>query len=205
MGLFRSKDRALVDEWRGRSAELPDAGALSWKVVWSALVVDNADRSGPGAMSPIGLHAVQVPMRGETAAAYQGVRHGRPVHVRFGEVPRVGTTTAVWVGVATPPFVAHGDGGTLRAADGAADGAAGASAVLSSLEPAGVWHRMAVHGGGDGVLVSRQVERRAPQAWIHDLWLAERIADAVGSTVLAEPGHAYWELPYGVASEPWQP
>jgi hypothetical protein len=197
---FRSKqEKALIEQWRRRSAELPDAGPLSWKVVWESLLVDPGNTTG--AMAPIGLSAVAVPMRGGTAAAYQGTRHGRVVHVRTGQVGRPSrAVSAVWVGVVSPAFTGAGTDGRVSI-DAGPESVADSLATLS-VAPR-VWDRVTVGGGPDGTIVAREVSTRVPQAWIHDLWLAERLAHVCGDPVLPPPGGTYWDLPYGVPSEPW--
>ena len=202
MGLFGSKaEKAQIAEWHGRSRELADAGALSWKVVWESLMIDPAPATG-GAMDPIGLRGVHVPQKNGTTAAYQGTRHGRTVHLRTGELSRRGgTVSSVWVGVSTPTFSSIGSGGHLQtrgSTDELMEHFAGFAAAPD------VWHNLSLYGGPHGVLASRVVDQRHPQDWIYDVWLVERVADICEISALAVPGDAFWELPYGVPSAVWR-
>lgn len=201
MGLFGSKaDNAQIAEWHGRSRELADAGGLSWKVVWEALMIDPVPTAG-GAMAPIGLRGVHVPYKKDSTAAYQGTRHGRTVHVRTGELPgRGGTVSSVWVGVSTPNFSSTGSDGHVQTR-GSIDELMDHFASFA-VAPR-VWHNLSIYGGPYGVLASRVLDRRHPQDWIYDLWLVERVADICEISALTVPGEAFWELPYGVPSAVW--
>jgi hypothetical protein len=53
--------------------------------------------------------------------------------------------------------------------------------VLAGLTPApDVWHKLEVEGGPDGI-VARRPNTAHPQGYVYDLWLAERLADRLGS------------------------
>jgi hypothetical protein len=53
--------------------------------------------------------------------------------------------------------------------------------ALAALEPAARWRGVKVEAGDDGLLVKRRGSVRASEErrWMDDLWLAERLADAV--------------------------
>lgn len=201
VGLFGSKDsKAQIEEWRGRSRELPDAGSLSWKVVWESLLVEPGVSPG-GAMDPIGLRGVHVPRKGDTTTAYQGTRHERTVHVRSGQLKgRGGVASAVWVGVATPNFSSTASAGHLQTKGSIPELQEHLATFAAAPD---VWTNVSVYGGPDGILVSRLIDNRNPQAWVYDVWLAERVADICAVSPLPAPGDGYWELPYGVPSAAW--
>jgi hypothetical protein len=61
------------------------------------------------------------------------------------------------------------------------------AAVVKALEPLSAdlwWRRVTAEGGADGIVVRRRVRGGASTEalWMDDLWLAERLADAVGSS-----------------------
>ncbi len=202
MGLFGSKaDKAQIAEWHGRSRELADAGAMSWKVVWESLMIDPTATTG-GAMDPIGLRGVHVPYKNDTTTAYQGTRHGRTVHLRMGQLSgRGATVSSVWVGVSTPTFSSTGSAGHLQTRGSTDELIAHVAGFAAAPD---VWHNVSVYGGPDGVLASRVIDQRRPQSWIYDLWLAERVADICAISALPAPGEEFWELPYGVPSATWR-
>ena len=67
-----------------------------------------------------------------------------------------------------------GGDGVLRPGDGAPPAVLGA---IGTLAPAPVWSSARVQGGEGRILVSRR--RGGQTRWQHDLWLAERLADAL--------------------------
>lgn len=74
----------------------------------------------------------------------------------------------------SPPFRFKGGDGVLRPWDAAPPAVLGA---IGTLVPAPVWNGARVEGGDGRILVTRR--RGGQQRWSHDLWLAERLADAV--------------------------
>jgi hypothetical protein len=61
------------------------------------------------------------------------------------------------------------------------------AAVVKALEPLSAdprWRRVTAAGVADGIVVRRRVRGRpsTEALWMDDLWLAERLADAVGSS-----------------------
>jgi hypothetical protein len=70
-----------------------------------------------------------------------------------------------------------------------------AVAALTS-EPR-LWKDVHVVGGPEGIVVKHPIKTSThPQAWIYDLWLAERIADLVGTGALPAPDWESTRLPY---------
>jgi hypothetical protein len=102
--------------------------------------------------------------------ALEGERHGRRVSMRRdGDGP-----TVVSVGGEYPQFTVKADGDRLRAARGAPREVGRA---LGSLSRSKAWKGVEVAGGPDGIAVRRR--RDMGFDWLCDLWLAERLADAL--------------------------
>src|SRR4051794_27933152 len=137
MGLFKraapAVDPAELRRWRGRSAELTDAGACAWQVVVEALKVAADTEPTEDAdfrawyMSALGLRFVEVTDRGTSGGfngnftstqtdIYFGERYGRPVLMNLGN-QRSGQLGAmvVWVAAASDSFSVVADGGRLTA------------------------------------------------------------------------------------------
>lgn len=144
------------------------------------------------AMRPLGLDLVERPavrfaprvdrplFSPELAGAVvlEGRRHGRPASVVF---PASGQGTrspsAVTLGGAVPAFEATFRDGRLRAKRGAPP-QVGRS--LGTLPASKRWRGVAVEGGPEGLIVHRRPSRQGD--WLCDLWLAERLADALAAT-----------------------
>jgi hypothetical protein len=136
-------------------------------------------------------------MRGDR---YFGLRHGRQVEVRVQAAARGLRATpiqATWVRAAVPAFTATADDGHF-AVSGDAGGAAGD--IIMSLAVSPAWDHLVLRGGPDGLAAQRRTTMRGQNAgWLYDLWLAERLAAALGARPLpplAHPGQA--ALPYGL-------
>jgi hypothetical protein len=134
-------------------------------------------------MKPLGLTLTEAP-RLETyaravgpgmqkeitgAAAYEGERHDRAVMLRLAAA----TTTTI--AGSYPSFTIKSREGKLNAATG---GPASVAAVISPLGTSELWKGVTVKGGEKGIVVTRKNNRAS---WMCDLWLAERLADAVSS------------------------
>lgn len=132
------------------------------------------------AMKPLGLTLderpdVRMVPRAPTMPGYSakligptvmsGQRHGRRVEVR-----REQGLSELTVHDPVPAFEAKVRGGRFAAADGASN----AAAVLRGLPESERWKGVTVRGGPDGIVVDRKGD---PDAWLCDLWLAERLAD----------------------------
>jgi hypothetical protein len=60
-----------------------------------------------------------------------------------------------------------------------------------------LWKDVHLVGGAEGIVVKRPIKTSThPQAWIYDLWLAERVADLVGIDALPKPDWESTYLPY---------
>jgi hypothetical protein len=110
-----------------------------------------------------GVHATVV---GPTVLG--GERHGRHVEIALN-----GGRCEVAVEAGVPAFEARGTKGVLAAPDDAPPAVRG---VLAGLGPAPVWSGTRIEGGGGRILVARR--RSGQDRWAHDLWLAERLAQA---------------------------
>ncbi len=140
------------------------------------------------AMQPLGLDLVERPIvwfkpRFDRplfspdflgAVVMAGERHGRQVSVCFpgGELH---TPSAVTIGVPLPEFDVRYKKGRLRADPGSP---AGIGHSLSSLPKSKRWKGVKVEGSPDGLIVYRSSSSEGD--WLCDLWLAERIATAIG-------------------------
>jgi hypothetical protein len=174
----RTRERAREAAWAGRSRQLPDAADVAPALLHAALRVD-PPAPGRGALADLGMVGVVVPSRGETLAVYQGARHGRPVHYRSDDDH--GVSTAVWLGVVAPPVRLAADRGVL-----AQQGAAVLPPeLLAALRPSPWWDGTRI-GGGPGGLTARR-DGRVAQGWLYDLWLLERLADALALAPVPAP------------------
>ncbi|HEY6781416.1 MAG TPA: hypothetical protein VI111_10700, partial [Thermoleophilaceae bacterium] len=109
------------------------------------------------------------------ALAMSGERHGRPVSVRLGS-GEVSPHSEVAVRVATPAFKAKSRDGKVRPGD---EVPAAIVESLRAMPNSTRWKKLTVEGGPEGIVVSRKGGAQAD--WLCDLWLAERLADAIGS------------------------
>ena len=104
------------------------------------------------------------------AIAYAGTRHGRKVSIR---IPASGTTTTALAG-SYPALHMAAKGERLRATDGASPAV---EAVLAPLRASSCWKGVKLTAGADGLVVERK--DGGGEHWMRDLWLAERLADAL--------------------------
>ncbi len=83
---------------------------------------------------------------------------------------------AVRVGIETESFEARSSDGKVRLKEGGGEARARLEEALSSVPGSTEWKNLKVRGDADGVEV-----RRKPigTRWLPDLWLAERVADAI--------------------------
>jgi len=172
--------------------------------VWAALIValaliylartlmpggtlDQGYERTDSAMAPLGLEVTERPRirieprvaqpgmrsRLEGAVALSGKRHGRDVSVRF-ESGVVRPVSEVAIGAKTPEFALKARDGRLRSPDGTQESV---TAVLAELPASTRWRGVSVEGGPDGIVVQRK--GNAQGEWLCDLWLAERLAEAL--------------------------
>jgi hypothetical protein len=154
------------------------------RIIIPSGTVGKAFRASADMLSPLGLDMTQQPQvgleprlgqsgySGKLVGTYalEGERHGRHVSMRRkGDGP-----TVVVVGGSYPEFSVKSDGDRLRAARGAPKQVGRA---LGSLGASKRWKGVELRAGDDGISVSRR--RDSGFDWLCDLWLAERLADAV--------------------------
>jgi hypothetical protein len=173
----------------------PLIGLLAlWKSVGllrSGGVLDESYERVGIAMRPLGLGLVERPtvwfmprvdrplFSPEFAGAVvlEGRRHERPVSVCFRAGGQgVRSPSAVTLGSATADFEATFRDGRLRAKQGAPS-EVGRS--LGAMPAAKRWSGVKVEGGPEGLIVYRRSSREGD--WLCDLWLAERLAAALGA------------------------
>jgi hypothetical protein len=155
------------------------------RIVMPSGTVSQAYRAGADMLSPLGLDMTQQPKVGLNprfdrpgysakmvgAFALEGQRHGRHVSMRR----ESDGPTVVSIGGAYPEFGVKSDGDRLKAARGAPREVGRA---LGSLSRSKRWKGMELCAGGDGITVERRKDSSGFD-WLCDLWLAERLADAV--------------------------
>lgn len=149
---------------------------------------DKAFNIAGRAMRPLGLEMVERPtlhIEAKGAAPFrlgpavrgamilEGERHGRQVSVR---VPYGGARAAseVELFVPAPEFEFKARDGRLKAGKGAPEAVA---AALKAIPNSPRWNGVKGGGDGDGIAVNRKGS--ASGDMLLDLWLAERLADAV--------------------------
>jgi hypothetical protein len=155
------------------------------RIVMPGGTVSKAYLAGADMLSPLGLDMTQQPKVGLNprfdrpgysatmvgALALEGERHGRHVAMsRESDGP-----TVVSIGGSYPEFSVKSDGERLRAARGAPKEVGRA---LGSLSRSKRWKGTELRAGSDGMTVERRKDSSGFD-WICDLWLAERLADAV--------------------------
>jgi hypothetical protein len=140
------------------------------------------------AMAPLGLEVterpkVEIEARDATtgrvgpkirgALVLGGERHGRRVSVRLGS-GELSSTSEVAIRVPAPEFEAKSRDGKVRPPQEAPPAVA---ETLGSVPSSTRWKKVKVESGPEGIVVSRKGGQQAD--WLCDLWLAERLADAV--------------------------
>jgi hypothetical protein len=183
----RSNDQAQAgpppSEMRGRAAEIADAGALDWALLWEALKTEPPAERPATITQELGLgEETDVRAGWETlpGTEFSGTRHGRSVALRIGVVPTIRGKgmNEVEVDVTVAAFRINTEGGRLVAEPGAMPEV---DDVLAELAPSPkVWRDVVVEGGPDGIRARRPVTSH-PQGYVYDLWLVERLADQLGA------------------------
>jgi hypothetical protein len=150
--------------------------------------LDSAYEKVGVAMAPLGLEVTERPkvnieVREATtgrvgpkihgALVLSGERHGRQVTAQLGS-GEVGPQSEVTVRVPAPEFKAKSRDGKVRPGDEVPTAIAES---LRSMPNSTRWKKLTVEGGPAGIVVSRKGGAQAD--WLCDLWLAERLADAV--------------------------
>jgi hypothetical protein len=155
------------------------------RIVIPGGTVSQAYRAGADMLSPLGLDMTQEPRVGLEhrlgqpgysgklvgTFALEGERHGRRVSMRR----ESDGATVIAVGGSYPEFSVRSDGDRLRAARGSPPQVGRA---LGSLSRSKRWNGMELRAGADGITVERRRDSSGFD-WLCDLWLAERLADAV--------------------------
>jgi uncharacterized membrane protein YeaQ/YmgE (transglycosylase-associated protein family) len=152
--------------------------------------VDEAYNAASAAMAPLGLAVVDHPdlsievkgvapmrtgpvMRG--ALVLEGERHRRHVTVRMPATAGVRSPSEVRLAVGGgPPFEFKARDGRLKAVEGAPDSV---SESLRAVPNSPRWNGVRGEGGDGGVIIRRKSAGNSD--WMLDLWLAERLAEAL--------------------------
>ena len=219
MGLFKRSpvikaDPEQLRRWRGRSAEIADAGPMPWQIVLEALKIrpdpePSDDLDYPAlVMAPLGLAFLEVhnqrvdELIDTTTNIFHGRRYGRPVLLSQGN-QRAGQKGAMvtWVSVATPDISVTASDGRLTVGDAAPVEIVETIRALT-MQPR-LWSKVHLIGGTEGLVVRRPIHTAMhPQAWIYDLWLAEHVAHYAGYAVLPAPEPSSSPLPYRLDHAP---
>jgi hypothetical protein len=104
------------------------------------------------------------------ATVLGGTRHGRPVQVVVD-----GKRNYTVVEAPVPPFTVESRDGKLVAGEGAPRAV---EESLKELRKAKRWLGMELQAGSEGIVVERAAGRRQDM-WLYDLWLAERLLEAL--------------------------
>jgi hypothetical protein len=155
----------------------------SIRAVGSGGEVDQGFERLDRSMAPLGLHLVERPDLRWEARPYpmwgadarlrgplilEGKRNGRSVSLNQEE-----RTSLTVVKASTPTFGAKARDGRIRADSGAPETV---TAVLDALPRSTGWKGVKVRGGPGTIEVERKGD---PSVWLRDLWLAERLAEAL--------------------------
>lgn len=140
------------------------------------------------AMAPLGLEVTERPTvsietrdattgrvgpKLQGALVLSGRRHGRAVSVQLGG-GETSPRSEVRVAAAAQPFKVKSRDGRVRATD---DTPAAIMAALADTPNSTRWKRLTVEGGPEGIVASRKGGEQGD--WLCDLWLAERLAEAL--------------------------
>jgi hypothetical protein len=135
---------------RGRAAEIADAGALEWDVVWEALKTEPPADDPNTLAQELGLDEerdITLPDPiGGSATELSGTRHGRTVKLGLGVIPsgwRDRPVTEVHVESAVAPFHVSADDGRLVVEPGGLRRSRSSSPVSRRHPPCGAtsWSR----------------------------------------------------------------
>ena len=143
------------------------------------------------AMAPLGLTVtgrpkVKLRQRGpvqpgfsaglDGAVVLEGERHGRAVTITLPPLTGLKPRSETALSGATPDFALEARYQRLHAENGAP---AEVEGVLVKLAPSERWTGVTARGGPDGIGFVRKGDSGGE--WLLDLWLAERLADALGA------------------------
>jgi hypothetical protein len=142
------------------------------------------------AMTPLGLAVtgrpkVELRQRGpaqpgfsaglDGAIVLAGERHGRQVTITLPPLTGVKPKSLTNLAVPTPEFTLKARYQRLHAEEGASPAI---EQVLMKLAPSERWTGVTAKGGPEGIAFERKGDSGGE--WLLDLWLAERLADALG-------------------------
>lgn len=180
---------------RGRAADLADAGAVPWGVLWEALKVPAPADDDDSLVAELGLAMEdwRGPANDRGGERMFGVRGEHQVEIRVGRTERGLNQQGVqctWVRARTPELSATAADGVLGADEPAV------AAIVDGFAPSRAWDGTELRGGPEGIVARRPITMRGQQAgWAYDLWLCERIARALG-TPLAHAEVGAVAMPY---------
>ena len=119
-----------------------------------------------------------------------GLRSGRMVEIRF---PMGDYESVTWVLAAAPRFeTVLGAWSTLPA------GIAEAIGDVPVFAP--IWHGLLLRGSELGLVALRSPDSPLPHAFMHDLWILDRLADRLGLLPLPAGDLRHEPIPGGVRS-----
>jgi len=130
-----------------------------------------------------------------------GQRYGRQVEIRIGARDhgfKSSGAMVTWVRVSTSDWGAAGDRDGRVAADMSAPvGVEGVLGVMTAVPE--VWRDVQIRGGAEGIVIMRKIGIKVhPQGYLYDLWLAERLADAIGAPALPVTAIDRLRVPYAM-------
>ena len=151
---------------------------------WVRTMMARAAETGADMMAPLGLRMTAMPRVGIENRFGSGTGHGTRVEGatvlegdRMGHAVRIelGSAQTTSVAARVPPFRIEPEGERLVAA---AETPAPVRELLAGLGPSPRWGKLRrVEGGAGGIVIERKVD--ADNGWMWDLWLAERLAEAL--------------------------
>ena len=171
-------------------ALIPVFVLIAYGVLRIPFTLAAAQASSDAYLEPLGLAVTQMPqvgvrprygyggsgmqtdVSGPTIIA--GERHGRRVEIRLDAMQSQTT-----VGGSAPAFKIEGDDGRLAASERTP---AALRKLVEQIGPDQRWTEIELSGTADGIVASRRLRsgQAGEQLWMADLWLAERLADALG-------------------------
>ena len=155
---------------RARAAAHHEVACMIWPLGLQLVTVIRTHEPRFGPARVLGGHTEMV-----------GQRHGRHVAIRLEE-----GSSSIELGCSCEPFAVAGTGdGWAGERDGAPTAVA---ALLDAITPHERWVGIEITAGSEGLVLRRAA---APtRSWMHDLWLAERFADAAAHCPAGVPARA---------------
>lgn len=143
------------------------------------------------AMAPLGLAIAERPeirmrsrgpfqpgfsARLDGALVMTGTRHGRQVTITRPPLEGIKPVSQTLVAASAPEFTMKSRDGRIKAAEGAPDAVV---AALKAVPASTRWNGVTGSGSAAGISFERKGD--TGDDWMLDLWLAERLADALGA------------------------